>query len=63
MTTAEEQTKIPETISKTTVLVCLALFLFCGIIGFAFGADAGYNKGLQDCSQHHTIAPTILESP
>lgn len=53
---------LPETVSKTTVLVCLGLCIFSGMIGFAFGADAGYAKGVQDCTTH-SIEPVNIQAP
>ena len=35
-------------IKKEVVLIFLALCIFCGMVGYSFGADAGYAKGLSD---------------
>lgn len=49
-------------IKKEVVLIFLALCIFCGMVGYSFGADAGYAKGLSDCSQR-SIAPISIQSP
>lgn len=55
--------KLPETIDRSTVLLVFGLIVFSGMIGFAFGADAGYAKGFQDGSQSRTVSPIPLQMP
>ena len=58
----DNKTVVPETVSKTTVLICLGFCLISGMLGFAFGADAGYDKGLKDC-QNTAIPQQALVNP
>lgn len=52
-----------KTINKEIIFLFLGLCIFCGMIGYAFGADAGYAKGFQDCTQNLRINPLPLQSP
>ena len=48
-------------VTKSMALVIVALCLFCGFLGYAFGADAGYKKATDDC--RHLPAPEVIVSP
>lgn len=52
-----------DTIKRENVLIVLLLCLFCGVVGYAFGADAGYARGAKDCTQGMHLSPTSIEPP
>lgn len=54
---------IPETVNKSTALIVLMMLIFAGCIGYAFGADAGYAKGLQDATRLRTLSPEPIQMP
>jgi hypothetical protein len=49
------------TISKTMALSIVVICFFTGFLGYAFGADAGYKKAMDDCRS--LPAPEVIISP
>lgn len=50
------------TIKKEYFLVFIIFLVLAVAIGYAFGADAGYKKGLED-GGHQPTAPIALTAP
>ena len=62
MNPAQSDNEVPETVSKPTALFLVLLFVLATYTAYGFGADAGYMKGLQDCSQRN-IQPVSIHGP
>ena len=60
-TESSSSKNLEDKISKTMALVILAICLFSGFLGYAFGADAGYAKAMDDC--RHLPVPEVIVSP
>jgi ABC-type dipeptide/oligopeptide/nickel transport system permease subunit len=52
----------PETIKKEYFVVATIILVLAVAIGYAFGADAGYKKGLED-GGHQPTTPISLTAP
>jgi hypothetical protein len=52
----------PETIKKEYFVVATIILVLAVAIGYAFGADAGYKKGLED-GGHQPTTPIFLTAP
>jgi hypothetical protein len=52
MDPAQSDNEVPETVSKSTALFLVLLFVLATYTAYGFGADAGYLKGREDCSGH-----------
>lgn len=52
----------PETIKKEYFVVATIILVLAVAIGYSFGADAGYKKGLED-GGHQPTAPISLTTP
>ena len=49
----------PQSVSKTTAVILVLLYVFTAFTGYAFGVDAGYLKGRQDCSERSLATEEI----
>ena len=52
----------PETIKKEYFVVATIILVLAVAIGYSFGADAGYKKGLED-GGHQPTSPIVLTAP
>ena len=52
----------PETIKKEYFVVATIILVLAVAIGYAFGTDAGYKKGLED-GGHQPTVPIALTAP
>ena len=48
-----------QTVSKPVALVLVLLYVFTAFTGYAFGVDAGYLKGTQDCTQRPLVTQEL----